>query len=78
MIKTRLKKCPICHSDVKVIVDWDGGRINGKFRQFGYCSICGYHADPKHSYEEAALAWKLLTHGTLRYPAAISFHCSRR
>lgn len=57
MIKIRLKKCPVCHSDVKVIVDWDGGRINGKFRQFGYCSICGYHADPKDSYEEAALAW---------------------
>lgn len=57
MIKIRLKKCPVCHSDVKVIIDWYGGRINGKFRQFGYCSICGYHADPKYSYEEAALAW---------------------
>ena len=36
------------------------GRINGKFRQFGYCSICGYHADPKDSYDISVLAWTSL------------------
>ncbi|MDD7466350.1 MAG: hypothetical protein PUK65_00740 [Floccifex porci] len=33
------------------------GRINGKFRQFGYCSICGYHAYPKDSYDISVLTW---------------------
>ena len=33
------------------------GRINGKFRQFGCCTICRYRADPKDSYDISVLAW---------------------
>lgn len=57
MTRLKPKRCPRCHSPAHVLVDWDGGRINGTYRQFVSCSSCCNRSAPMNSYQEAVQIW---------------------
>lgn len=57
MTRLKPKRCPVRHSPAQVLVDWDGGQINGHYRHFVACCTCGNHSTPMDTCQEAILIW---------------------
>lgn len=52
-----LKKCPKCHSEAHILIDWNGKKINNAFQQYASCTECGYRTDSFETRDLAIQAW---------------------
>ena len=54
---TRIKRCPYCHGEAHLLIDWDSKRINGYYGQYVTCTLCSARAQTKQNADQAIDEW---------------------